>query len=40
MTEAQDKITKTEIGTIVVIVGYLISLFIVMLKELGVIWAK
>ena len=40
MTKAEDKITKTEIVTIIVIVAYLISLFIVMLKELGVIWAK
>jgi len=40
MTEAEGKVTKTEIVTIIVIVAYLISLFIVMLKELGVIWAK
>lgn len=42
MTEAEDnntategKMTKTEIVTTVVIVLYLISLFMVMLKELG-----
>ncbi len=40
MIETEDKITKPEIVTIIVIVAYLISLFIVMLKELGFIWAK
>jgi hypothetical protein len=47
MTETEDKntttegkMTKTEIVTTIVLVAYLISLFIVMLKELGIIWAK
>ena len=31
---------KTEIITAIFLVAYLISLFIVMLKELGIIWAK
>jgi hypothetical protein len=40
MVETKEKMTKTELITVIVIVAYLISLFIVMLKELGLIWAK
>ena len=40
MVETKEKMTKTELITVIVIVAYLISLFIVMLKELGLIWEK
>jgi hypothetical protein len=36
----EEKMTKTEIITTIFLVAYLISLFIIMLKELGIIWAK
>lgn len=40
MTETENKTTKTEIVSTIVLVAYVISLFIVMLKELGIMWAK